>query len=92
MLNKLIVSHFWVLQIQGVLRMSRFCEDELKDTNIVGLTILLVIVRYIHGKGAQEDKLTCRSLSTRATAVESINLIDSYFEKQDISRDLCHQV
>lgn len=86
--------------------MSNFCENELirrlqvsehgftiqldETTDIAGLEILLVIVRYIHRTAAQEDMLICKSLPTRTTAEEIFNLIDSYFKKQDISWDLCH--
>jgi len=88
--------------------MSNFCENELirrlqasehgftiqldETTDIVGLAILLVIVRYIHETTAQEDMLICKSLPTKTTAEEIFNLIDSYFKKQDISWDLYHQV
>ncbi|XP_067125519.1 zinc finger BED domain-containing protein 5-like [Centruroides vittatus] len=87
---------------------SNFCASELirclqaseheftiqfdETTDIAGLVILLVIVRYIHGMAAQEDMLIWKSLPTRTTVEEIFNLIDSYFKRQDISYDLCHQV
>ncbi|GFT73168.1 zinc finger BED domain-containing protein 5 [Nephila pilipes] len=89
--------------------MSNFCENELirrlkafehgitiqldETTDIAGLSILLVIVRYIHGTAGQEDMLLCKSLPTRTTTEEIFNIVNSYFKKHDtISWDLCHQV
>ncbi|GFU23892.1 zinc finger BED domain-containing protein 5 [Nephila pilipes] len=88
--------------------MSNFCENELirllkssehgftiqpdETTDIAELSILLVIVRYIHGTAAQENMLICKSLPTRTTAEEIFNIVNSYFKKHDISWDLCHQV
>ncbi|GFU23901.1 ataxin-2 homolog [Nephila pilipes] len=87
--------------------MSNFCENELirllkssehgftiqpdETTDIAELSILLVIVRYIHGTAAQENMLICKSLPTRTTAEEIFNIVNSYFKKHDISWDLCHQ-
>ncbi|GFT28729.1 hypothetical protein NPIL_65821 [Nephila pilipes] len=53
--------------------------DETID--IAGLSILLVIVRYIHGTAAQEDKLICKSLPTRTTAEEIFNNVKFIFQK-----------
>ncbi|GFT94302.1 transposase [Nephila pilipes] len=64
--------------------------DETSD--IAELSILLVIVRYKHRTDAQEDMLICKSLPTRTTAEEFLNIVNSYFKKHDISGDLCHQV
>ncbi|GFS96884.1 zinc finger BED domain-containing protein 5 [Nephila pilipes] len=88
--------------------MSNFCEKEflrrLKDsehrftiqldetTDISELSILLVIVRYIHGTAGQEDMLIYQNLPTRTTAEEIVNVANSYIKKHDISWDLCHLV
>ncbi|GFS85155.1 transposase [Nephila pilipes] len=87
--------------------MSNFCENELirrlkasehgftiqldETTDIAGLPILLVIVRYIHGSAAQEDMLICKILPTRTTVEETFNIENSYFKKHDIPWDLYHQ-
>ncbi|GFT69644.1 transposase [Nephila pilipes] len=88
--------------------MSYFCENELirrlkssehvftiqldETTDMAGLSILLVIVKYIHGTAAQEDMLICKSLPIRTAVDEIFNIVNSYFKKPDISWDLCHQV
>ncbi|XP_017794405.1 PREDICTED: zinc finger BED domain-containing protein 5-like [Habropoda laboriosa] len=88
--------------------MSNYCELELikrlknsqhgftlqldESTDVAGLAILLVFVRYIHGIAAQEDMLICKALLCKTTGEEIFKLIDSYFEKYDISWDLCQQV
>ncbi|GFT18772.1 transposase [Nephila pilipes] len=64
--------------------------DETID--IARLSILLVIVRYIHGTAAQKDMLIFKSLATRTTAEEIFNIVNSYLKKHEISWDLCHQV
>ncbi|GFT97789.1 zinc finger BED domain-containing protein 5 [Nephila pilipes] len=64
----------------------------LAKLDIAGLSILLVIVRYMHETAAQEGMLICKSLPTRTTAEEIFNIVNSYFKKHDISWDLCHQV
>ncbi|GFU37996.1 hypothetical protein NPIL_365041 [Nephila pilipes] len=64
--------------------MSNFCENELirhlkasedgfttppnETIDIAGLSILLVIVRYINGMAAQNDMLICKSLSIKTIA------------------------
>ncbi|GFU19983.1 hypothetical protein NPIL_495731 [Nephila pilipes] len=88
--------------------MSNYCENELirrlktsehrlviqldETTDIAGLSILLVIVRYIHGTSAQKDMLIFRSLSTRKTVEGIFNFLNSYFKKHYISQDSYHQV
>ncbi|GFT34269.1 zinc finger BED domain-containing protein 5 [Nephila pilipes] len=85
--------------------MSNFCENELlrrlkaskngftiqldESADIAGLSILLVIVRYIHETAAQEDLIICKSLQTRTTAEEMFNNVKSFFKKHDISWNLC---
>ncbi|GFT73459.1 zinc finger BED domain-containing protein 5 [Nephila pilipes] len=91
-------------RVKGI---SNFCDYELirrlkayehgftiqldETTDIAGLSILLVIVRYIQGTVAQENMLICKSLPTRITVEEIFNIVNSYFKKHDIYWVLYHQ-
>lgn len=88
--------------------MSYFCEAVLvnrlknakcgftlqmdESTDVAGLAILLVFVRYIHESSFEEDMLFCKALPTQTTGEEIFNLLNAYFEKHSIPWNLCYHI
>ncbi len=77
--------------------MSNFCETELirrvkmastfslqmdESTDVAGLAVLLVFVRYIHESRIEEDLLICKPLESHTTGEAIFKLIDSFMEKK----------
>ena len=87
--------------------LAEFCEEELirrvklsqtfslqmdESTDVAGLAILLVFIRYIHDCNVKEDLLLCKPLKTHTTGECIFELIDSFFEEHNISWKDCSSV
>lgn len=63
-----------------------------ESTDVAGLAILLVFVRYNFQKGIEEDLLLCESLQTQTTGENIFNCINSFMNKYGISWAKCVDV
>jgi len=88
--------------------MANYCEMELvkrlqtvkqgftlqldESTDVSGLAILLVFVRYIHEMNFSEDLLFCKALATNTAGEEIFNKLDEYFETHSIPWNSCHHI
>ncbi|GBP75518.1 Zinc finger BED domain-containing protein 5 [Eumeta japonica] len=61
--------------------------DELTD--VAGLAILLVIVRYPYESSFEEDMLMCSPLPTNTTGEENFNKISIFFEENNLNWNDC---
>lgn len=71
------------------LQSCKFSLQMDESTDVAGLAILIVIVRYQHENGLLEDLLLCKSLPTRTTGVEIFGLLNSFLEENKIPWDNC---
>ena len=62
------------------------------STDVEGLSILLVFVRYILNATVGEDLLLCKSLESHACGEEIFNLLDDYIKRHNISWHKCTDV
>ena len=60
-----------------------------ESTDVAGLAILLVFMRYPFDKGIEDDLLLCKSLELRSTGNDMFNLIDNFMKAHDISWEKC---
>ncbi|GBP78542.1 Zinc finger BED domain-containing protein 5 [Eumeta japonica] len=60
-----------------------------ESTDVAGLAILLVIVRYPYESSFEEDMLMCSPLPTNITWEEIFNKINIFFEENNLSRNDC---
>jgi hypothetical protein len=60
-----------------------------ETTDVAGLAVLLVIVRYINNNTTEDELLFCKPLKTRTTAEDILNLIDYYLKEKGLSWDEC---
>ncbi|XP_060853299.1 zinc finger BED domain-containing protein 5-like [Rhopalosiphum padi] len=60
-----------------------------KSTDVAGLSILLVFVRYIFETSIEEDLLLCTPLDTNTTGGEIFKVIDSYMNKHQVDWVKC---
>nr|XP_022903149.1 zinc finger BED domain-containing protein 5-like [Onthophagus taurus] len=88
--------------------MALFCENDLinrlktsnhpfalqldETTDVAGLAVLIVLVRYVFNSSVQEDMLFCKPLVGRTTGEEIFKLINLYMEKHKISWNLCAHI
>ncbi|XP_008183154.1 zinc finger BED domain-containing protein 5-like [Acyrthosiphon pisum] len=63
-----------------------------KSTDVAGLSILLVFVRYIFETSIEEDLLLCTPLDTNTTGEEIFKVIDSYMNKHQVDWVKCIDV
>ncbi|GBN97210.1 Zinc finger BED domain-containing protein 5 [Araneus ventricosus] len=60
-----------------------------ESTDVVGLAILMVIVRYPYLVSFHEDLLLCRPLPSTTTSTEIFKLLDEFFTENSILWDNC---
>jgi hypothetical protein len=87
--------------------MARNIEDELvsrvraspyhalqldESTDVSGLAVLLVFVRYIHADRVEENMLMCHPLDTHTTALSIFEAMDNYYTGHDIPWAKCIDV
>lgn len=63
-----------------------------ESTDVAGLSILLVFVRYPFEKSIEEDLFLCAPLETNTTGEEIFKVIDSYMSKHHIDWNKCIDV
>lgn len=63
-----------------------------ESTDVAGLSIILVFVRYIFGTSIEEDLLLCTPLETNTTGEEIFKVIDCYMTKHNIDWKKCIDV
>ncbi|GFW33091.1 zinc finger BED domain-containing protein 5 [Trichonephila clavipes] len=73
------------------LQKARFVLQIDESTDVAGLAILLVIVRYLY-ENSFEDMLMCSPLPTNTTGEEIFNKINIFFEENNLSWNYCIDV
>ena len=63
-----------------------------ESTDVSGLAVLLVFIRYTFEKSIEEDLLLCESLKGNTTGEEIFNIVDSYFRIHEIPWGKCVDV
>ncbi|XP_060846317.1 zinc finger BED domain-containing protein 5-like [Rhopalosiphum padi] len=71
------------------LKSCKFALQMDESTDVAGLAILIVIVRYQYESTLLEDLLLCKSLPTRATGVEIFDLLNPFLEGNEIPWENC---
>ncbi|GBP67529.1 Zinc finger BED domain-containing protein 5 [Eumeta japonica] len=71
------------------LQKTRFALQMDESTDVSGLFILLVIVRYPYESSFDEDMLMCSSLPINTTGEEISNKINIFFEENNLSWNDC---
>ncbi|XP_014298159.2 zinc finger BED domain-containing protein 5-like [Microplitis demolitor] len=71
------------------LQKTRFALQVDESTDVAGLAILLVIVRYPYESSFEEDMLMCSPLPTNTTGEEIFNKINIFFEENNLSWNNC---
>ena len=61
------------------IKFTKFSLQMDESTDVAGLAILIVFVRYQYLESFQEDLLLCKSLPTTTTSAEIFKLIDEFF-------------
>ncbi|GFW53951.1 zinc finger BED domain-containing protein 5 [Trichonephila clavipes] len=74
------------------LQKARFVLQIDESTDVAGLTILLVIVRYSYENSFEEDMLMCSPLPTNTTGEEMFSKINIFFEENNLSWNDCIDV
>lgn len=78
--------------IQRLKKCHAFSIQLDESTDVAGLAILLVIVRYTFDQSIEEDFFLCTPLQGNATGEEIFNIIDCYMRKQGLDWDKCVDV
>lgn len=60
-----------------------------ESTDVSGLAVLLVFVRYRYQTSLEEDLLLCQSLSTNTTGSEIFKILNNFFEKEGLTWNNC---
>ena len=60
-----------------------------ESTDVSGLAVLLVFVRYCFDSTVEEDLLLCESLESNTTGEEVFKCVDNYMKKHGINWDKC---
>ncbi|KAL4126750.1 hypothetical protein QTP88_010959 [Uroleucon formosanum] len=60
-----------------------------ESTDVSGLAVLLVFVRYKYQISLEEDLLLCHPLSTYTTGYEIFNMLNNFFELEGLTWDNC---
>ncbi|XP_008178235.1 zinc finger BED domain-containing protein 5-like [Acyrthosiphon pisum] len=71
------------------LKSCKFALQMDESTDVAGLAILIVIVRYQHESTLLEDLLLCKSLPIRTTGAEIFDLLNSFLEGNEIPWENC---
>lgn len=71
------------------LQKTRFALQMDESTDVTGLAILLVIVRYLYERFFEEDMLMCSPLPTNTTGEEIFNKINIFFKEINLSWNDC---
>ncbi|CAG5038897.1 unnamed protein product [Parnassius apollo] len=71
------------------LQKTRFALQMDESTDVTGLAILLVIVRYPYERSFEEDMLMCLPLPTNTTGEEIFNKINIFFKENNLSWNDC---
>ncbi|GFX79545.1 zinc finger BED domain-containing protein 5 [Trichonephila clavipes] len=74
------------------LQKARFVLQIDESTDVAGLAILLVIVRYPYENSFEEDMVMCSPLPTNTTGEEIFNKINIFFEENNLSWNDCIDV
>ncbi|GFY29360.1 zinc finger BED domain-containing protein 5 [Trichonephila clavipes] len=79
-------------ELVTLLQKARFVLQIDESTDVAGLAILLVIVRYPYENPFEEDMLMCSPLPTNTTGEEIFNKITIFFEENNLSWNDCIDV
>ena len=71
------------------LQNNKFVLQMDESTDVAGLAVLLVIVRYPYKHSLEEDLLMCSSLPTNTTGEEIFNTINIFFEENQLDWNDC---
>ncbi|CAG4998821.1 unnamed protein product [Parnassius apollo] len=72
-------------ELAARLQKTRFALQMDESTDVTGLAILLVIVRYPYERSFEEDMLMCSPLPTYTTGEEIFNKINIFFKENNLS-------
>jgi hypothetical protein len=61
----------------------------IETTDVAGLAVLIVIVRYINNNSIEDELLFCKPLKTRTTGEDIFNLVHCYLKENGLSWDEC---
>ncbi|KAL4098313.1 hypothetical protein QTP88_022947 [Uroleucon formosanum] len=71
------------------LKCNNFSLQIDESTDVSGLAVLLVFVRYKYQTSLKEDLLLCQPLSTYTTGYEIFNMLNNFFELEGLTWDNC---
>lgn len=71
------------------LKCNNFALQMDESTDVSGLAVLLVFVRYKYQTSLEEDLLLCQPLSTYRTDYEIFNMLNNFFEIEGSTWDNC---
>ncbi|GBN87939.1 Zinc finger BED domain-containing protein 5 [Araneus ventricosus] len=74
------------------IKSTKFSLQMDESTDVAGLAILMVIVRYPYLDSFHEDLLICKPLPTTTTGTEIFKLLDEFFAENSILWDNCVDV
>ncbi|XP_063911218.1 zinc finger BED domain-containing protein 5-like [Zophobas morio] len=63
-----------------------------ETTDVAGLAILIVLVRYVWNSTIEEDMLFCKPLTERSTGEKIFELLNKYMEDHRLTWDLCSHI
>jgi hypothetical protein len=76
-------------QLVSRLRTSKFAIQVDEATDIAKDAHLIAYVRYVGENNILEDILFCKPIPGRTTSIEIFNIMDSFFEENDITWNNC---
>lgn len=59
-----------------------------ESTDVAGLAVLLVFVRYVSDESVHEDLLLCQTLETTTRSEDIFKILDTFFTKNNLRWDL----
>lgn len=71
------------------LKSTNFALQMDESTDVAGLAVLLVLVRYQHEKSLEEDLLICEPLTSNTTGFEIFTVLNNFFIKNQIPWEHC---
>lgn len=74
------------------IKSTKFSLQMDESTDVAGLAILMVFVRYPYLDSFQEDLLLCKPLPTTTSGTEIFKLVDTFFSENSILWDNCVDV